>query len=220
MRKMIFILALLLIGTVALSGCLQPVSQEIKELASVEVRDYEGENLSSITDFRENSIKGVQYVDIDDYTLTVSGLVDETKNYTYDEVLGFPAYSKVVTLYCVEGWDAKILWEGVKLVDLLEASGIQEGANTVIFHAYDGYTSSLSLDYVLENDILLAYKMNRVTIPPERGFPFQVVAEDKWGYKWVKWVTQIQLSDNPEYKGTWEAVGYNVNGNVSGSKFE
>lgn len=36
---------------------------------------------------------------------------------------------------------------------------------------------------------MLAYKMNGVTLPPERGFPFQVVAQSKWGYKWVKWVT-------------------------------
>ena len=39
-------------------------------------------------------------------------------------------------------------------------------------------------------------KMNNVTIPPERGFPFMLVAESKWGYKWIKWVTKIEVSNN------------------------
>ena len=198
-------LALLLVaGVVLVSGC---VSQPI-ELDSSEVTDYQGEKLGSVNDFRENSIKGVQYVDIDNYTLEVTGLVDEPRSLTYGEVLAHQSYQKVVTIHCVEGWSVKILWEGVLIEDLLEEAGIKDTANTVIFHAYDGYTSALPLDYVLDNDILLAYKMNGATMPPERGFPFQVVAEDKLGYKWVKWVTGIELSNDPDYLGFWESRGY------------
>ena len=217
---------LFVIALVLLSGCvqhvseLQPVPESIKELQEVEVREYKGENLSSIADFRENSIAGPQYVDVDSYSLEVFGLVNEPKNYSYEEVLDRAKYSKVVTLHCVEGWSAKILWEGVKLKDLFEEVGIKSGANTVIFYAYDGYSSSLPLDYILNNDILIAYKMNEVLLPPERGFPFQLVAEEKWGYKWVKWITRIELSDDPDYKGFWESRGYNHDGDLSGPKFE
>jgi DMSO/TMAO reductase YedYZ molybdopterin-dependent catalytic subunit len=214
------VLAVLVLAVFVLAGCLQqPVSEEIKQLQEVEVRNYEGENLSSVGDFRENSIKGPQTVPLDSYRLEVTGLVDNLQFYSYGQVLEKQPYSKVVTLFCVEGWNAKILWEGVKIEDILNEAGVKPEANTVIFHAYDGYTSSLPLDYVLENDILLAYKMNGVTLPPERGFPFQVVAEDKWGYKWVKWVTEIQLSNDPGYEGFWESRGYNNNGDVSGPKF-
>ncbi len=59
-----------------------------------------------------------------------------------------------------------------------------------------------------------------ITTGAERGFPFQLVAEQKWGYKWIKWITKIELSDNTNYKGFWENVGYNNNGDLSGSKFE
>lgn len=190
-------------------------------LDGVEVREYEGERLSSVNDFRENSIKGPQYIDKGSYTLVVTGLVDEEKAYTYDEVLsGFQPYRKVVTLDCVEGWNVKLLWEGVLLEDLIDASSANGEANTVIFYAYDGYSSSMPLDYILDNDILLAYKMNDVTIPAERGWPFQLVAESKWGYKWVKWVTRIELSDDPDYRGYWEQRGYNNDGDLSGPKFE
>jgi DMSO/TMAO reductase YedYZ molybdopterin-dependent catalytic subunit len=50
--------------------------------------------------------------------------------------------------------------------------------------------------------------MNGVVIPPERGFPFQLVAESKYGYKWIKWITTIELSDNADYLGYWESRGY------------
>ena len=68
-------------------------------LAPQEIREYQGEDLSAIADFRENSIAGPQYVDEDTYRLTVTGLVNETKEYTYDGVVnGFQNYQKVVTL--------------------------------------------------------------------------------------------------------------------------
>jgi len=56
--------------------------------------------------------------------------------------------------------------------------------------------------------------MNSETLRPERGFPFQLVAEDKWGYKWIKWVTRIELSDDSEYLGYWEEVGYSNDANL------
>jgi len=57
--------------------------------------------------------------------------------------------------------------------------------------------------------------MNNVTIPPERGYPFMVVAESKWGYKWIKWVTKIEISNNTSYQGYWESRGYSNNGDLS-----
>jgi len=128
---------------------------------------------------------------------------------TYDEVInGSQSYQKVVTLYCVEGWDVTILWEGVLVSDLIEQAQALPEAEVVIFHAYDGYTTSLPLDYIVEQDILMAYRMNDVDLPPERGAPFQLVAESRLGYKWIKWITDIELSDDVDYKGFWERRGY------------
>jgi DMSO/TMAO reductase YedYZ molybdopterin-dependent catalytic subunit len=209
-----------LLMTCLLAACSGGVDPSLAALQSVEVREYQGEQLSSIGDFRENSIKGVQHVSLDGYHLAVSGLVNSPLELTYDQVVGLPHYSKVVTIHCVEGWDATILWEGVRIDDILAAAGVQDGAPVVIFHAVDGYTSSLPLDYIRRNDILLAYSMNGVTLPAERGFPFQVVAESKWGYKWVKWVDGIELSNDTSYRGYWESRGYNNDGEQSGPMFE
>lgn len=211
------VIAAFLVGIVGFG----PNSGEIKELEGVEVREYQGKNLSSINDFRENSIKGPQYVDIENYQLEVTGLVQKPTSYTYDEVINdYDNYQKVVRLNCVEGWAVNILWEGVLVRDLLEQTKPLPEAKVVIFHAYDGYTSSFPLDYIMDNDIIMAYKMNDVTIPPERGFPFQLVAESKWGYKWVKWITKIELSDDVNYQGYWESRGYSDSGDLDKSFFD
>lgn len=174
-----------------------------------EIRDYQGENLSSIADFRENSIGGPQNVNASTYRLQITGLVNRTVEYTYDEVLSkFQKYQKVTTLHCVEGWSVKILWEGFLVNDLLAEAGVNSSAVAVIFYAYDGYSTMLPLDYLTSKSIIIAYKMNGLTLPPERGFPFELVSESQYGYKWIKWITKIELTDNPNYLGFWESRGF------------
>jgi len=168
----------------------------------IEIQEYEGQDLSSIEDFRENSIIGPQYLSEETYQLTITIL-------SYQELISnFSLYEKVVTLYCVEGWDVTIFWEGVLLEDLLELAGYTSYSRVVIFRAADGYSTSLPLSYLRNNRIILAYKMNGVVLPPERGFPLQLVAESKYGYKWIKWITEIEVSDDIAFRGFWESRGW------------
>jgi DMSO/TMAO reductase YedYZ molybdopterin-dependent catalytic subunit len=184
-----------------------------------EVRNYNGTDLSSINGFRENSIKGPQYVNVSTYTLQVFGKVRHPLTLTYDQVLSNQRYSKVVSLHCVEGWSVDILWEGVLVMDIVNKAGPLNGSNTIIFRAADGYSTSFPLDYMENQSIILAYKMNNVTLPPQRGFPFQLVAESKWGYKWVKWISSIEISNDTSYKGYWESLGYSNGGDLNSSFF-
>jgi DMSO/TMAO reductase YedYZ molybdopterin-dependent catalytic subunit len=211
------VVATFIAGTVAFVSC----GEKVQELGGVEVKEYQGENLSSVNDFRENSIKGTQHIDTDNYQLEVTGLAEKPASYTYDEVIdGFDNYKKVVSLHCVEGWAVNILWEGVLVRDILQQSGPLPEAKVVIFHAYDGYTTSFPIEYIMDNDIIMAHKMNDITIPPERGFPFALVAESKWGYKWIKWITKIELSDDINYRGYWEERGYSDSGDLDKSFFD
>jgi DMSO/TMAO reductase YedYZ molybdopterin-dependent catalytic subunit len=147
--------------------------------------------------------------------------VTQPESYTYDEVTSdFDKYKKVVRLDCVEGWSVNILWEGLLVKDIVKDAGPLPTAKVVIFHAYDGYTTSFPIEYIMGNNILLAYKMNDVVIPPERGYPFELVAEEKWGYKWIKWVTEIEFSDNIDYKGYWEERGYSNSGDLNKGFFD
>ena len=197
-----------------------PVPANTSQLPGVEVRSYEGVDLSAISQVPENAISGTQHINVSDYRLTVTGLTTNTTVSTYRDILDHHQhYTKVVTLHCVEGWDATILWEGVLVSDLIRDAGIDPRANTVIFHATDGYTTSFPLSYIMDNNIIMAYKMNNVTIDAEHGYPFRLVAEDTWGYKWIKWIDEIELSDNPDYHGYWEQRGYSNSGNLSESQY-
>jgi DMSO/TMAO reductase YedYZ molybdopterin-dependent catalytic subunit len=214
-------ISFLVIISILVLTCANKDKQEgAMKSSSEEATKYQGKKLSSANDFRENSIKGPQYIDKEKYRLQITGLVDSPKTYTYDEVIKRQNYQKVIPLDCVEGWSVNILWEGVLVRDLIKEAGVNPKARIVIFHAHDGYSTSFPLNYIMENDILLAYKMNGIPLPPERGFPFELVAENKWGYKWIKWVTRIELSDKEDYKGYWESRGYSNDGDLNKSFFE
>jgi DMSO/TMAO reductase YedYZ molybdopterin-dependent catalytic subunit len=190
--------------------------RRVKFLKPSEIIEYQGEKLSTINDFRENSIHGPQKIDTTTYQLKITGLVSKPFSFNYRDVIKYNQnYKKVVKLDCVEGWSVNILWEGVLVKDLINKTKPLPQTKIVIFKAVDGYSTSFPIDYIMKNDILMAYKMNNVTIPPERGFPFELVAESKWGYKWIKWITEIELSADESYKGYWESRGYSNQGDLN-----
>ncbi len=204
------VLLLAILFSVFLPGC-KPSSQY---LGKDEITNYQGKNLSVLALVPVTSIKGTPAIDMNTYRLRIDGLAASPQAYTYDQVLSKPHYTKLVVLNCVEGWNATILWEGVKIDDLIEPAKIDPRCNTLIFHAADGYTTSLPLDYVKNNNILLAFNANGITLPKDLGYPFIVVAENKLGYKWAMWVTEIELSSNAQYKGYWEKLGYSNEADV------
>jgi len=189
-------------------------------LAPGEVAEYHGQDLDPASSIPEVSIKGPVEVDIGSYRLVVDGLVSRPLSLRYAEALALPQAEKVITLHCVEGWTSTALWSGPLLEAIIGAAGPLPAADTVVFTSADGYSTSLPLADVLQRHLILASRINGIDLPAARGFPFMVAAEDKWGYKWARWVTGIRLSDDPSYKGTWEEEGYNINGDEAGPRWE
>jgi len=191
------------------NGAPEAVSQATADrYQELEIREYQGVRLDPAIGPRDNSISGIQTVDLNSYQLQLTGLVAKPSNYSYQQVLEKEPSQRLITLYCVEGWQATVLWEGVRITDLLADAGIKDEATTVIFHCVDGYTTSLPLATIKDKDMILAYSANGVALPASMGFPFIVVAEDKLGYKWARWVNEIELSSDENYKGYWEKRGY------------
>jgi len=188
----------------------------------VEATEFQGNKLTPISQQRNNALAGTQFIDKATYTLTVDGLVDKPLTLTYADLLAYPQIERFMPLDCVEGWSFNAKWTGPSLNSIFTDAGIKPGAQIVIFRTADvssGYTS-LDLAYIVDNDIILGMKDNDITLPPERGFPFQVVAMSKFGYKWAKWVTHIEISDDASFRGYWENFGYNNNADVDGPAFE
>lgn len=179
-----------------------------------EMKEYDGVKLDPAVGPRDNSISGIQEVDINTYSLRIDGLVEYKMTYTYDQILEMDSVEKVYTIYCVEGWDATFLWKGVLIEDILSKPNVDDKSKTVIFHAVDGYTTSLPLKEIINKKIMMAYSANGLPIPSSLGYPFILVAYDKWGYKWARWINRIELSSDTNYKGYWESRGYSNDGDI------
>lgn len=188
----------------------------------IEATEFEGVALTPIRDQRNNALSGTQQIARDGYTLVVDGLVETPLSLSYSDLQAYEQRSWLMDLNCVEGWSFTAKWTGPSLAEILADAGVKPEAVIAIFRTTDvpeGYTS-LRVDYIVDNDILLALKLNDITLPAERGFPFQVVAKSKYGYKWAKWVTGIELSSDEDFRGFWEGAGYSDDATVGGPAFD
>jgi DMSO/TMAO reductase YedYZ molybdopterin-dependent catalytic subunit len=184
----------------------------------IEATEFQGTQLTQVAFQRNNALAGTQKIDRATYILTVNGLVDHPLTLTYDDLLALPQQDRLMPLNCVEGWSFTAKWTGPSLNDIFKQAGVKPEAKIVIFYTSDdtsGYTS-LDYPYIRDNNIIIALKDNDITLPAERGFPFQLVAMSKYGYKWAKWVTRIELSDDTSFRGFWESNGYNNNADDNG----
>jgi DMSO/TMAO reductase YedYZ molybdopterin-dependent catalytic subunit len=171
--------------------------------SEVEATEFQGTILTPIKDQGNAALAGTQFIDKDTYRLTVDGLVDYPLTLSYADLLAYPQESRLMDLNCVEGWNFTAKWTGPELNSIFNDAKVKPEAKIAIFYTADvptGY-SSLDLNYIRDNDIIIALKLNDVTLPPDRGFPFQVVAQSKYGYEWAKWVTRIELSSNTSFLG-------------------
>jgi DMSO/TMAO reductase YedYZ molybdopterin-dependent catalytic subunit len=188
----------------------------------VEATEFQGKKLTPINEQGNNALAGTQTIDRDKYELTVDGLVDKPLSLSYADLLAYPQISKLVDLPCVEGWSFTAKWTGPSIMSILNDAKVKPESSILIFHTSDvnaGY-SSLDLSYIQEKNIMMGLKLNDITLPAERGFPFQIVAESKFGYKWSKWITRIEVSSNANFRGYWEGYGYNNNADANGPAFE
>ncbi len=191
-------------------------------IEEVEATEFQGVKLTPISQQGNNALAGTQNIDRGTYRLTVDGLVENPLILSYEQLLAYPQESWLMPLNCVEGWNFTAKWTGPQINSILNDAKVKPEAKIIIFHTTDvpeGYTS-LDLNYIHDNNILLALKINDITLQPERGFPFQVVAKSKFGYKWAKWVTRMELSSDIDFRGYWESAGYNNNADENGPAFE
>lgn len=144
------------------------------------------------------------------WTLIIDGHVNNSLTFSYSNFTSQPSKEVIGTLQCVEGPSGTAIWKGVPIKNLLDMVQLKTGAVDVVFYAADDYSSSLTIEEVSDDNVLLAYEMNGVPLPVEQGFPVRVVAPNQLGYKWVKWVVRIEIV-NYDYIGYWESQGWSDN---------
>ena len=135
-----------------------------------------------------------QNIDINSWKLSITGLmVKGPVEFRYPELTQMPQVKHPVLLICPGFFKDYVQWEGVLLSDVLEKAGVNPDYNTVIIKGKGGYSESFLKKEIDENLIFLALKVNGKVLPKEHGFPLRVVAENIYGGKWVKWVTEIEV---------------------------
>jgi DMSO/TMAO reductase YedYZ molybdopterin-dependent catalytic subunit len=169
------------------------------------------------------------------WRLTVDGCVGTELSLGLDALRALPAHEVVATMECAGNGRARLTprpvsqpwlleavgtgrWRGARLRDVLEQAGVATGATEVLFTGLDRGTEggeeqlfqrSLALADARDDDVLLAYELNGVPLPPQHGFPLRLLVPGWYGMTNVKWLTGITLLDEP-FAGYQQVRGYHL----------
>ncbi|GGI09650.1 sulfite oxidase-like oxidoreductase [Egicoccus halophilus] len=142
------------------------------------------------------------------WTLTVTGQVVERRRWSLAQLQAMPTVTDRSDFHCVTGWSRLDNdWTGLRVRDVLELAGARPGATHAIVAGHPAYTTNLDLEVLRRDDVLLAWAHDGEPLTREHGGPLRLVVPSRYGWKSVKWVTEIRLLDR-DVPGYWEERGY------------
>lgn len=152
-----------------------------------------------------------------DYALAVTGLVENPRTFSYDQLRALPKHEQVTGHYCIQGWSGVAKWGGVAMADILEEVRPLPNAHWVVFYSFaegsgpstEGrYYDCHKIEHMREPTTLLAYEMNDAPLTVAHGAPLRLRNEHELGFKMVKWVQAIEFVESFERLGLGMG-GYN-----------
>ena len=151
-------------------------------------------------------------VDANSWRLVINGLVGRPLTITYEQLKAMPSVPQIATLECISNKIANdfigtAIWNGIKLKDLLEKSGVKPNAKYIVFRCADGYDVGIPLERGLQEGSILAYGMNGETLDAKHGYPVRAIIPGLYGMMNPKWITEIELIDGI-YEGYWQKKGW------------
>ncbi len=170
-------------------------------------------------DFYIVQYSGPQTVDVNRWSLHITGKVKNPLRLTYNDILKRPAIEKMVTLTCIDNEVAgdlisNAVWKGIELKDLLEEAGPDKSVVDVAMFGADDYSDSITIERAIQYDVFLAYEMNGKPLNKDHGFPLRAVVPGLFGIKNVKWLTKLELT-NYDYKGYWQKKSWTDIGTIN-----
>jgi DMSO/TMAO reductase YedYZ molybdopterin-dependent catalytic subunit len=165
--------------------------------------------IPGLASFPTLEVEEVPHVSAEQWLVTVDGLVDKPLRLDHAAWSALTRRSETADFHCVEGWSVdRLRWAGVAPRTLLDMAGVKPTATHVNFHALNGtYADSLPLSLVDDAQTVLADTMDERPLPDAHGGPLRLVVPKQLGYKNVKWVVRLEVTDH-EVQGYWERNGY------------
>ncbi|MCO5186299.1 MAG: sulfite oxidase-like oxidoreductase [Anaerolineae bacterium] len=164
----------------------------------------------------------VPRTDLSTWTLRIFGAVAEEVTWNWEQFNQLPRTDVTMDIHCVTRWSKfDTQWQGVSLKTLIDQGFIKPlpSAKYVIQHCEYGFTTNLPLDFMLEDNVLLATHFDGKPLTPDHGYPLRVVvgsfadrSEAKSTYFWKggKWLRGLEFRADDQL-GFWEKAGYNNN---------
>ena len=147
------------------------------------------------------------------WRLRVDGLVARPLTFSLAELKQLPSRSQITHQACEEGWSFIAEWTGVPLSYILNLVGVSPQAKFVVFFPFDDYWDSLDLPDAMHPQTLLAYGMNGADLPTAHGAPLRVRVARQLGYKSIKYLSHIKVTDTLKNIGSGQGsispdIGY------------
>lgn len=143
-----------------------------------------------------------------DWSLRVYGLVERELNIHWASFQAMPQVTDVSDFHCVTRWSQLDMdWQGVRAQDIFLLAAPLEQAKFVTLHGFDGYTTNVPLEALLDDDVIVAHSVLGQPLTREHGGPVRMVVPKRYAWKSAKWLKAIELhaEDRP---GFWEVRGY------------
>ncbi len=151
--------------------------------------------------------EGVPDIDYSSYTLTVEGVNGGGREFTFEQIKDMPVRTVDARLTSVSGFSVRALWQGVSFSEFLKRFEIPANFKYVYMRSIGGYDTTVPLERLDDDRILLCYMVNGELLEPEHGAPLRFFIPYLWGYKSIKAVNYIRFQEESE-KGYWEQRGY------------
>ena len=162
-------------------------------------------------------------IQAEDWSLSVQGMVDNPETYSFAELLDgrFSFIQEAVTLSCVSNrvggrLVGNAVWEGVPLREVLDASGVQAGADQISGRSVDDWASGFPTELVYDGRVaMIAVTMNGEPLPVKHGFPARLVIAGLYGYvSATKWLSEINLTTWEGFDSYWVPRGWAKEGPI------
>ena len=151
-------------------------------------------------------------IDLAGWSFRVFGRVSRETAWTWDEFSRLPRVAVTADIHCVTRWSRFAnRFEGVAAREVLGRAGPLPEAAAVMVHSYGGYTTNVTLEELLRDDVLLATRHDGADLAPEHGGPCRLVVPRLYFWKSAKWVRAFEVLDH-DAPGFWEENGYHLRG--------